>query len=75
MNNFINSFDTWLYKFLNCTDWNGSENSADVPYLNDYSKEWTNEKLYKIFNITDKEKEFIEKEIRDKNPWNKNFYE
>lgn len=69
MNNFINSFDTWLYKFLNCTDWGGAENSADVPYLNDYSKEWTNEKLYKLFNITKEEQDFIEKEIKEKSKW------
>ena len=69
MNNFIDSFDTWLYKFLNCTDWLGSENSADVPYLNDYSEKWTNEKLYKIFNISKDEQKFIENEIKKKNPW------
>ena len=72
MNNFINSFDTWLYQYLNCTDWGGSENSADVPYLKDYTKEWTNERLYKLFNITDDEKEIIQNLIKEKNPWNKN---
>lgn len=71
MNNFIASFDTWLYKFLNCTDWSGSENSADVPYLEDYTVPWTNEKLYKIFNITKEEQGFIENEIKEKEPWNK----
>ena len=58
--NFIKSFDTWLYKYLNCTDWGGSENSADVPYLNDYTHEWTNEKLYELFNITSEERKIIE---------------
>lgn len=69
MNNFIDSFDTWFYQFLNCTDWSGGSNSADVPYLDDYSKPWTNERLYKLFNISEKEQKFIEKEIKEKNPW------
>ena len=69
MNNFINSFDTWLYKFLNCTDWCGSENSADVPYLKDYTQSWTNEKLYNLFNITKEEQDFIENEIKEKSKW------
>lgn len=69
--NFIKSFDTWLYQYLNCTDWPGAENSADVPFLGDYTKQWTNEKLYKIFDIDLEEQKYIENLIKDKNPWNK----
>ena len=67
--NFIKSFDTWLYKYLNCTDWGGSENSADVPYLNDYTHEWTNEKLYELFNITSEERKIIEQTLKEKSKW------
>ena len=69
MNNFITSFDTWLYKFLNCTDWGGSENSASVPYLDDYSNQWTNERLYKLFNISKEEQKEIENIIKEKSKW------
>ena len=71
MNNFIDSFDTWLYKFLNCTDWGGSENSASVPYLNNYKEKWTDEKLFKLFNISKDDQKYIKDKIKEKNPWNK----
>ena len=58
--NFIDSFDTWLYKYLEKSEWQGSENSASVPYLGDYTKPWTNERLYRLFNITKEEQKIIE---------------
>ena len=58
--NFIDSFDTWLYKYLEKSEWQGSENSASVPYLEDYTKPWTNERLYRLFNITKEEQKIIE---------------
>ena len=58
--NFIDSFDTWLYKYLENSEWAGSENSASVPYLGDYTKPWTNERLYRLFNITKEEQKIIE---------------
>ena len=58
--NFIDSFDTWLYKYLEKSEWQGSENSASVPYLGDYTKPWTNERLYRFFNITKEEQKIIE---------------
>ena len=58
--NFIDSFDTWLYKYLEKSEWQGSENSASVPYLGDYTKPWTNERLYRLFNITKEEQNIIE---------------
>ena len=67
-NNFIDSFNTWLYQYLNCTDWDGSENSAQIPFLDDYSKPWTNEQLFKLFNITSEEEKTILDTIKE-NPW------
>ena len=58
--NFIDSFDTWLYKYLEKSEWQGSENSASVPYLGDYTTPWTNERLYRLFNITKEEQKIIE---------------
>ena len=58
--NFIDSFDTQLYKYLEKSEWQGSENSASVPYLGDYTKPWTNERLYRLFNITKEEQNIIE---------------
>lgn len=68
-NNFISSFDTWLYQYLNCTDWLGAENSAYVPYLNDYTSKWTNDKLFKLFEIDKENQKYILNLIKDKNPW------
>lgn len=50
--NFIASFDTWFYKFLNKSNWSKRENSASVPFMQDYSQPWTNERLCKFFDIT-----------------------
>ena len=50
--NFIASFDTWLYKFLNKSDWPKRENSASVPFMQDYSQPWTNKRFCEFFNIT-----------------------
>jgi hypothetical protein len=36
-------------------------NPAHLPYLDDYTKEWTDERLYKLFDITEEEKKIIEK--------------
>lgn len=66
VNNFINSFDTWLYKYLEKSEWSGSANSASVPYLEDYTKPWTDERLYKFFNISDEEQKIIENLISEK---------
>ena len=50
--NFINSFDSWLYNFLNKTNWPGRENSASVPFMQDYSLPWTDKRFCEFFNIT-----------------------
>ena len=61
---------TWFYKWLDTTEWNGSENSAEVPFLGDainprtglkgYTGEWTDEDLVLYFNITPEEQKVIE---------------
>ena len=63
--------DTWFYKWLDTTEWNGSENSAEVPFLGEainprtgkkgYEGEWTDDDLALYFNITPKEQEEIER--------------
>ena len=62
--------DTWFYKWLDTTEWNGSENSAEVPFLGDainprtglkgYTGEWTDDDLALYFRITPEEQKVIE---------------
>lgn len=35
-----------------------------LPYMNDYSHEWTDEELYKFFDLTEDEIKLIESEIK-----------
>lgn len=60
--NFIKSFDTWLYKWLDkfpLGEW-----SPKVPYLEDYTKPWTDDRLYELFDIkTPEEIQEIENKI------------
>lgn len=58
MNNFIKSIHSWVYKFMFNV---GDTNPAHLPYLEDYTKEWTDEMLFKLFNITEKDKDIIRK--------------
>ena len=60
--NFVASLDTWIYKWLN--KFPEGENSARVPYLGDYTKEWTDVGLYEYFNLTEEEIKEIEQEIK-----------
>ena len=39
-------------------------NPAHLPWLEDYSIKYTDNYMYKIFNINDKEKEYIENFIK-----------
>ena len=65
--------DTWFYKWLDTTEWNGSENSAEVPFLGDainprtglkgYKGEWTDDDFVRYFNITPEEYNIINKTI------------
>lgn len=59
--NFVASLDTWLYKWLN--KFHEGENSARVPFLPTYKKPWTDEMLYKYFDLTPEEVETIENEL------------
>lgn len=63
--NFINSFDTWLYKYLALSEYNVSRNVAKNPYLNDYKIPWTNERLYKLFDLNSNEIVIINNIIKD----------
>ena len=62
-NNFIKSIHTCVYKFMFKLE---DTNPAHLPYLDDYTHEWTDEKLYELFNITEKEKNIISKFISQK---------
>ena len=58
--------ETWLYKWLDRSEWEGSENSAEVPFFGDvinprtklkgYKGEWTDDDFYKYFEIDENEK-------------------
>ena len=50
--NFRKSFNTGFYKFLNTTDWPGSANSAEIPYMQDYTQPWTDKRFCEYFGIT-----------------------
>lgn len=56
--NFIDSLKTWPYIFANKL---GDVNPAHLPWLEDYSRKYTDDDMYKIFKITDEEKYFIKK--------------
>lgn len=38
---------------------------AHLPYLNDYTHPWTDEMLYKYFDLTQEEIDLIEKEMKE----------
>ena len=50
--NFRKSFNTWFYKFLNTTDWPGAANSAEIPYMQDYTQPWDDKRFCEYFGIT-----------------------
>lgn len=56
--NFIESIKTWPYEFMYKIK---DTNPAHLPWLDDYTHKWTNEDMYRIFDITKKERQFIEK--------------
>ena len=56
--NFIDSLKTWPYIFMNKLE---DVNPAHLPWLEDYSIKYTDNDMYKIFKITDEEKDFIKK--------------
>ena len=56
--NFIDSLKTWPYIFMNKLE---DVNPAHLPWLEDYNIKYTDDVMYKIFKITDEEKDFIKK--------------
>ena len=56
--NFIDSLKTWPYIFMNKL---GDVNPAHLPWLEDYTRKYTDDDMYKMFKITDEEKYFIKK--------------
>lgn len=68
-NNFINFLNTDFIMF--CLKVNKLTNNLDnnelrgVPYMEDYTKPWTDERLAKHFNLTKEESEYIKEEMKD----------
>lgn len=58
--------NTWVYKYIQlqkiCKNRN---NSAHMPFMGDYTQEWTNERFYKFFQLTDNEIKEIEEKINE----------
>lgn len=61
MNNFKDSLKCWPYKIMYIMKDN---QIAHLPWLDDYTHKWTDDELYKKFNITDKQRKTIEKYIK-----------
>ena len=64
--NFYNSFFTKFYTWLcNITRMLQTLNPGLLPWLGDYTHEWTDEMLYEYFNLTPEEIAIIESEINE----------
>ena len=63
--NFFNSLQTKFYKFINvCIKRDMHIHWKYAPWLDDYTRPWTDEDLYKYFNLSDDEIAIIESEIQ-----------
>ena len=63
--NFFNSLQTKFYKFINvCIKRDMHVHWKYAPWLGDYTHPWTDEDLYKYFELTDDEIAIIEDEIK-----------
>lgn len=63
--NFFNSLQTKFYKFINvCIKRDMYVQWRYAPWLGDYTHPWTDEDLYKYFNLSDDEIKLIESEIK-----------
>ena len=51
----------FFVKYVNYTHLSSRYILKNYPYLEDYTNEWTNEMIYKYFNLTKEEQELIEK--------------
>ena len=63
--NFYDSFFTKFYTWLcNITRMNQNLHPSLLPWLGDYTHPWTDDDLYKYFNLSDDEIKIIEDEIK-----------
>ena len=63
--NFFNSLQTKFYKFINvCIKRDMNTPWRYTPWLGDYTHQWTDDDLYKYFNLTPEEIAIIESEIK-----------
>lgn len=72
--NFFNSTRTYLFRYIfNVVTSDIHVQAKFLPFMNDYSKPWTNERMYDYFNITKEEQkminDFIDKTEEDINNW------
>ena len=62
--NFFNSTRTYLFRYIfNVVTSNTHVQSKFLPFMNDYSKPWTDERMYDYFNITKEEQKEIEERV------------
>lgn len=62
--NFFNYTRTYLFRYIfNQVTTDIRVQPKFLPYMKDYTKTWTDEKLYSHFNITKEEQDYIEKYI------------
>ena len=62
--NFFNSTRTYLFRYIfNVVTSDIHVQAKFLPFMNDYSKPWTDERMYDYFNITKKEQKEIEERV------------
>lgn len=62
--NFFNSLQTKFYTFINvCIKRDMNITWQYAPWLGDYTRQWTDEDLYKYFNLSDDEIKIIEQSL------------
>lgn len=66
LDNFINSVKLcWPYKLMYIIDDNAAV-IAHLPYMDDYTEEWTDKRFFEYFNISEKEQNLIKQIIKEK---------
>jgi hypothetical protein len=64
--NFVKSSQTNFYKnFIHMIKFDMHAPLKLIPFMNDYSKEWTNEDFCKFFNLNEEESKFMCREVYD----------
>ena len=62
--NFFNYTRTYLFRYIfNQITSDVNVQAKFLPFMKDYSRPWTNKRLYNYFNITNKEQKYIEEYI------------